>query len=152
MKPSKSQKKQINKIASSCVSVRLRLINRIITSIFDEALRHHGVKASQITILVAISGFKRTTSKELCKTLHMDTSTFSRALAILKKHQWVYVEPSGEGKILKIDVTEKGFEKIEEVYPDWELAQQKATEVLGLTTTKTIISSGTQQLLSGMII
>ncbi len=72
-----------------------------------------GIKASQITILVAISGFERTTSKQLCRALHMDTSTFSRALAVLKKNNWVHVEPSVEGKVLKIEVTRQGYEKIE---------------------------------------
>lgn len=152
MEPTESHKKIINKIAGNCLSVRLRLMSRIITHIFDEALRHHGIKASQITILVAISGFERMTSKQLCRALHMDTSTFSRALVILKKNNWVQVEPSGKGKVLKIEVTRQGYEKIEAVYPDWEIAQKEAIEVLGESTSETIIASGTHHLLGGLTI
>ncbi len=127
-------------------------MNRIVGGIYDEALRPHGIKASQLTILVTVSAFDRANSKELCRALHMDTSTFSRSLAILKKNKWLHTEPSGEGKILRIEVTESGFKKIEEVYPDWQRAQEKAVEVLGKSTSETIISSGTQHFLSGMTI
>ncbi len=152
MKPTDSHKKMISRIAGNCLSVRLRLMNRIITQIFDEAVRPHGIKASQITILVAISGFERTTSKQLCRALHMDSSTFSRALTILKKNNWVHTEPSGEGKILRVEVTKEGYNKIEAVYPDWEKAQEKAIEVLGTSTSETIIASGTRHLLGGLTI
>jgi DNA-binding MarR family transcriptional regulator len=152
MELTSSHKKIVNSIATSCLSVRLRLMNRIVGGIFDEALRPHGIKASQLTILVTLSAFARATSKELCRALHMDTSTFSRALAILKKNRWLHVEPSGEGKILKIEVTAEGLKKIEEVYPDWQRAQKQAIDVLGESTSETIISSGTQHLLGGMTI
>ena len=152
MQPTESHKKIISRIAGNCLSVRLRLMNRLITRIFDEAARPHGIKASQLTILVAISGFERTTSRQLCRALHMDSSTFSRTLAILKKNNWVHTEPSGEGKILRIEVTKEGYDKIQAVYPDWEKAQEKAMAVLGESTSETIIAAGTRHLLGGMTI
>ncbi len=151
MEPSTAHKKIVNSIAANCLSVRLRLMNRMVGAIYDEALRPHGIKASQLNILVAVSAFGRATSQQLCRVLNMDTSTFSRALARLKKNQWLQVEPSGEGKILKVEVTKEGFEKIEQVYPDWQRAQAKAVEVLGESTTEMLIASGDKHLLGGMI-
>ena len=72
----------VNSIASNCLSVRLRLMNRKVGAIFDNALRPHGIRASQLNILVAVSAFGRVTSRQLCRVLHMDASTFSRALAL----------------------------------------------------------------------
>lgn len=126
------------------------MINRMVGAIYDEALRPHGIKASQLNILVAVSAFGRVTSQQLCRVLHMDTSTFSRAVARLKKNRWLQVEPSGEGKILKIEVTKEGFKKIEQVYPDWQRAQAKAVEALGESTYEMIIASGNTHLLGGM--
>jgi DNA-binding MarR family transcriptional regulator len=126
------------------------LINRMVGAIYDEALRPHGIKASQLNILVAVSAFGRVTSQQLCRVLHMDTSTFSRAVARLKKNRWLQVEPSGEGKILKIEVTKEGLKKIEQVYPDWQRAQAKAVEALGESTYEMIIASGNTHLLGGM--
>jgi DNA-binding MarR family transcriptional regulator len=122
----------------------------MVGAIYDEALRPHGIKASQLNILVAVSAFGRVTSQQLCRVLHMDTSTFSRAVARLKKNRWLQVEPSGEGKILKIEVTKEGLKKIEQVYPDWQRAQAKAVEALGESTYEMIIASGNTHLLGGM--
>ena len=51
---------------------------------------------------------------------------------------------------MKIEVTQKGFELIEQVYPAWEKAQAKAAEILGETTSEMIIASGNKHLLGGM--
>jgi DNA-binding MarR family transcriptional regulator len=150
MEPSAAHQKIVNSIATHCLSVRLRLMNRMLGTIYDEALRPHGIKASQLNILVAVSAFGRATSQQLCRVLHMDTSTFSRAVARLKKNQWLLVESSGEGKILKIAVTKAGFNKIEQVYPDWQRAQAKVMEILGESTSEMLISSGNKHLLKGM--
>jgi len=150
MEPSAAHQKIVNSIATHCLSVRLRLINRMVGAIYDEALRPHGIKASQLNILVAVSAFGKITSRQLCRVLHMDTSTFSRAVARLKKNRWLQVEPSGEGKVLKIEVTKEGFKKIEQAYPDWQRAQTKAAEALGESTSEMIITSGNKHLLGGM--
>jgi len=152
MEPSAAHEKIVNSIATNCLSVRLRLMNRMVGAIYDEALRPHGIKASQLNILVAVSAFGRVTSRQLCRVLHMDTSTFSRAVARLKKNRWLRVEPSGEGKVLKIQVTKEGLKKIEQVYPDWQRAQAKALEALGESTSEMIIASGNKHLLGGMTI
>ncbi len=150
MDPSVAHQKMVNSIATHCLSVRLRLINRMVGAIYDEALRPHGIKASQLNILVAVSGFGRVTSRQLCQVLQMDTSTFSRAVARMKNKKWLQVEPSGEGKILKIEVTKAGFKKIEQVYPDWQRAQAKALEALGESTSEMIIAFGNKHLLRGI--
>jgi DNA-binding MarR family transcriptional regulator len=147
MQPSAAHQKIVNCIATNCLSVRLRLMNRMVGAIYDEALRPHGIKASQLNILVAVSAFGRVTSRQLCRVLHMDTSTFSRTVARLKKNRWLQVEPSGEGKILKIEVTKEGLKKIEQVYPDWQRAQVNALEALGESTSEMIIASGNKHLL-----
>jgi DNA-binding MarR family transcriptional regulator len=150
MKPSSASQKMVNSIAITCLSVRLRLMNRMVGAIYDEALRPHRIRASQLNILVAVSAFGRVTSQQLCQMLHMDPSTFSRAVTRLKKNRWLEVNPSGEGKILKIEVTQKGFKKIEQVYPDWQRAQARAEEALGESTSEMIIASGNKHLLGGM--
>lgn len=150
MKPSLATQKMVNSIATNCLSVRLRLMNRMVGTIYDEALRPHSIKASQLNILVAVSAFGKVTSRQLCQVLHMDPSTFSRAVARLKKNRWLQVEPSGEGKILKIEITQKGYKKIAAVYPDWQRAQARAAEALGESTFEMIIASGNKHLLGGM--
>jgi hypothetical protein len=39
-------------IAQDCIAVRMRLLNRVVTKIYDDALRPLGIKTSQLNILV----------------------------------------------------------------------------------------------------
>jgi DNA-binding MarR family transcriptional regulator len=150
MKATEAQKRIINTIVNECLSVRIRLINRIIEGIYDKALRSHDIKSTQLAVLAAVSTFDTITSKQLSQLLHMDTSTFSRTLGILKKNNWLCSEPSGEGKILNIKITNEGLKKVESAYPDWQKAQEEATETLGESTTERISAAGTQYLFKGM--
>jgi hypothetical protein len=40
----------IDKVASECVAVRLRMLNRVVTNIYDDALRSLDLKVSQMNI------------------------------------------------------------------------------------------------------
>jgi DNA-binding MarR family transcriptional regulator len=140
----------VKEIALNCYSVRLRLLNRVVGAIFDEALRPHEIRASQLNILVAVAAYGPVTSQQLCRVLHMDASTFSRAISRLKAKLWIEIEPSGEGKVLLIRVGSAGLEKIKCVYPDWQKAQEKVASVLGESTVEKINASGDRYLLKGM--
>ena len=140
----------VKEIALNCSSVRLRLLNRVVGAIFDEALRPHEIRASQLNILVAVAAYGPVTSQQLCRVLHMDASTFSRAISRLKAKLWLEIEPSGEGKVLLIRVGSTGLEKIKCVYSDWQEAQEKAASVLGDSTVEKINAAGDRYLLKGM--
>ena len=137
---------KIHTIVSECLHVRLRLINRLIGGIYDRTLAPHGIKCTQFTILAAVSAMETTTSRQLAKVLHMDPSTVSRTLNILKKNHWLDTAPSGDGKILNIHITPAGLDKLEQAYPEWEKAQKEALEILGQGTFDTLVSTGTRYL------
>ena len=42
----------IDAIARTCIAVRLRLLNRVVTNLYDDALRPLGLKVSQLNLLV----------------------------------------------------------------------------------------------------
>ena len=41
----------IDIIAKTCIAVRMRMLNRLVTNVYDEALRPLGLKVSQMNIL-----------------------------------------------------------------------------------------------------
>ena len=45
----------IDAIARTCIAVRLRLLNRVVTNLYDDALRPLGLKVSQVNILVVMA-------------------------------------------------------------------------------------------------
>ncbi|MCG8567059.1 MAG: MarR family winged helix-turn-helix transcriptional regulator [Desulfobacterales bacterium] len=144
------QKIKIDTIVSQCLSVRVRLINRMVSAIYDKAMKPHGIKSTQFTVLAAVAALESPTSRELSQVLHMDTSTFSRTLGILKQRGLLESEPSGQGKILTIRITRDGAALLEQAYPDWEKAQAEALDALGPDTFDRIVATGSQFLYQGL--
>ena len=48
----------VETIASECLAVRIRLLNRTVTNIFDAALRPLKVKVSQLNVLMVVADRK----------------------------------------------------------------------------------------------
>lgn len=140
----------LKQIAGDCIAVRLRILNRIVTTMFDKALRPYGIRASQLNIIVAVSAYGPSTVHQLCRVLHMDASTLSRSIARMKKKGWLESEPSGDGKIMLIRTTPLGLDMIRTVYQAWEEAQEKAAALLGDPAVEAISSAGNKRLLEGM--
>jgi len=44
-----------DRMARECIAVRVRLINRVISALYDEALRPFGLRISQANILAAVA-------------------------------------------------------------------------------------------------
>ena len=43
---------KIDTISKTCIAVRMRLLNRVVTNLYDDALRPFGLKVSQLLIAV----------------------------------------------------------------------------------------------------
>ena len=68
----------IDTISCRCIGARVRLLNRVITGLYDNALRPLGVKASQFNVLVVAGKLGLARPAEVCEILRLDTSTLSR--------------------------------------------------------------------------
>jgi DNA-binding MarR family transcriptional regulator len=121
----------VEEIARECVAVRLRLLNRVITSVYDDALRPLGVKVSQMNILVAAARLGIAQPSQVCRILQMDLSTLSRNLERLRARGWIETVPDRDTRVHPFRVTEPGRELIRQAYPAWQEAQQKAIALLG---------------------
>ncbi len=64
----------IDKVASECVAARLRMLNRVVTNIYDDALRSLDLKVSQMNILVAAAKMGTARPVDVCGYLHLDVS------------------------------------------------------------------------------
>ena len=68
----------IDAIAGKCIAGRLRLVNRVITNLYDNAFRPLGVKASQFNILVVAGKLGWPVLPRSVRSFGLDTSTLSR--------------------------------------------------------------------------
>ena len=78
----------VDTIADECIAVRMRMLNRVVTNIFDEALRPLELKVSQLNILVATARMGIARPAEVCDRLKLDTSTLSRNVERMDGSKW----------------------------------------------------------------
>lgn len=121
----------IDKIAGECVAVRVRMLNRMITNIYDDALRSLDLKVSQMNILVAAAKMGTARPMEVCEHLHLDVSTLSRNVERMKARGWLEVVADEDGRSQPFRLTPQGRKLLEKAVPAWSKAQQQVTQVLG---------------------
>jgi DNA-binding MarR family transcriptional regulator len=121
----------IDKVASECVAVRLRMMNRVVTNIYDDALRPLDLKVSQMNILVAAAKVGTARPIEVCEHLHLDVSTLSRNVERMKARGWLEIVHGEDGRSQPFRLTSLGRKLLEKAIPAWSEAQQEVKEVLG---------------------
>ena len=121
----------IDTIARSCIAVRLRLLNRVVTRFYDDALRPLGLKVSQLNILIVAARLGLARPAQVCDILQLDASTLSRNVKPLQAHGWLEVVPDEDARAQPFRLTPQGQRLIEKAVPAWEEAQRQTTELLG---------------------
>ena len=128
-------------IFEQCLAGRLRILNRVVTNMYDEALRPLGVKTSQLNILVAAGKLGLARPAEICERLHLDTSTLSRNVERMRAKGWFEVVGDVDGRAQPFRLTTKGHKLVEKAKPRWEEAQKKVRKLLGNATVQTIVDA-----------
>ena len=138
MKKSIDRLSLIKTRSRQCIAVRIRLLNRMVTNIYDSALKPFGVKLNQMSILVVVYLAGEIGYDALCKRLKMEKSTASRSIERLKKKGWLAVVSVKDERRKYLKVTAAGEELLGKVHEAWEDAQIKAAELLGKEGTEVI--------------
>src|SRR5262245_44002494 len=124
-------RRAIDTIARNCIAVRLRLLNRVVTNLYDDALRPLGLKVSQLNILVVAAKLGLARPAEVCGLLQLDTSTLSRNTERMRAKGWLEVVPDEDARAQPFRLTTQGKRLLERAAPAWEEAQHQAKELLG---------------------
>ena len=115
----------------NCICFNLRMVTRIVTKFFDAEMRRHGIRPTQGTILLALSGKATWAMAELSDWLGMDRTTLVRNLRPLQRDEFVEAVGGGRGGRVEVSITAKGREKIAGCLPAWRSAQSAAVNALG---------------------
>ena len=127
----KATTSSIDTIARTCIAVRLRLLNRVVTNFYDDALRPLGLKVSQLNILIVTAKLGLARPTQIGDILQLDKSTLSRNLERMRAHGWLEVVPEEDARAQPFRLTSQGKRLIEKAIPAWEQAQRQAVELLG---------------------
>jgi len=118
-------------IARECIAVRLRLLNRVVTNIYDDALRGLGLKVSQMNILVVAAKLGLAGPSQVCEILQLDASTLSRNVERMRARGWLETERGKDRRTQPFRLTAAGRKLLERAIPAWEEGQRRAAELLG---------------------
>jgi DNA-binding MarR family transcriptional regulator len=124
--------KETRQIVRECVGFRIRMLNRMVTAIYDGALAEAGLKISQFTVLVAVSNEEKVKPSELSKMLQMDESTLSRNVDRMCAKGWLRLEPDEDRRSHFIAITDQGEALIRKSLPAWQQAQAEVSRRLGM--------------------
>lgn len=123
--------RQSKEIARECIGVRTRILNRVVSSHYDEVLAPLSLKGSQLNVLVAVASAERTRPNDLIRRLRIDQTTLSRNVDRMCKEGWLALVPDTDQRSHWITVTTKGHRLLEQAYPAWKAAQDKLAKRLG---------------------
>jgi DNA-binding MarR family transcriptional regulator len=121
----------IDTIARQCVAQRLRLLNRVVTNLYDAQLRPLRLKASQVNILVATWKLGLATPQKVCRILHLDPSTLCRNVERMRAKGWLEVVPGEDARAQPFRLTSAGRKLLEKAVPRWQVAQTQVRRLLG---------------------
>ena len=123
--------KAAREILRGCVCSRTRMLDRVLSRIFNDSLAPLGVRASQLTVLALIGAMEGLRAADVARYLEMDKSTVSRSLVLLKTRGWVAESAGPTRKSPRLDVTTEGRALLNETLPFWRSAVENAREALG---------------------
>jgi DNA-binding MarR family transcriptional regulator len=121
----------VDAMANECIGGRLRVLNRVVTKLYDDALRPLGLKGSQLNVLVAAAKLGLARPAVVCGVLQMDASTLSRNVERMRAKGWLEVVPGEDARAQPFRLTARGKALLGRAVSAWERAQRAAGELLG---------------------
>ncbi|GHO59673.1 MarR family winged helix-turn-helix transcriptional regulator [Ktedonobacter robiniae] len=122
----------VGEITRHCLLTRTRRISRIMTNMYDQALRPYGVNAPQFSLLVLIAKLGGASRAEIGRANYQERSTLTRNLALLLTEGWVEEMVSDQGgRSRPLVLSQAGKELLVSAAPAWRAAQVKAKQLLG---------------------
>jgi DNA-binding MarR family transcriptional regulator len=118
-------------VLRDCIATRLRLADRVITKVYDDALRPLGLRVTQLSMLVVAEDRGRIRQSEIGAELQLDDSTLSRNLERMRANGWLEEVRGDDARVHSYRLTEAGRALLNRALPAWRSGQKKARRLLG---------------------
>jgi DNA-binding MarR family transcriptional regulator len=117
-------------IGRACFALHARMTARLLTRVYDAAVRPTGLRFAQFALLGAIAHGSATSQTALADRLGLERTTLVRNLKFLEQKGWIEATPGG-GRGLAHRLTPAGREILARAIPLWERAQADIEARLG---------------------
>jgi len=104
---------------------------RALTSLYEEALRPLGLRATQLTILQVLVRAGEISQGRLGEMLAMDSTSLTRTLAIMRRRGWVAERRGEDQRERLLRLSRGGVAKLKRVTPVWDRVQARLSGKLG---------------------
>lgn len=121
----------VREIAGACYAVRVRMLSRAVSAVYERVMGHTGFSIAQVNLMVAAGMHGPSSPGKLGRSLHMERSTVSRNLERLLERGLMVGGPEGGERVREVALTPAGEKAIEEILPLWRTAQEEAAALLG---------------------
>jgi DNA-binding MarR family transcriptional regulator len=118
-------------MTQGCFANRVRVLNRAISALYDEALRPHGLRVSQMNVLAAVAVMGRPRPSQVGSALRLEKSTLSRNVDRMISRGWLEALPEEDGRSHGLSLTPQGRRLLVEIYPAWRRCQASVRRRLG---------------------
>ncbi|MBD2124234.1 MarR family winged helix-turn-helix transcriptional regulator [Trichocoleus sp. FACHB-262] len=129
-----------NQVPETCMGLHIRRASRILTHVYDSALRPTGLVVNQFTLLVAIHLFGPVPITRLAEELCADQTTVTRNIKLLEKQGFVAIAPGEDRRIKLVSLTIEGQTVLAEAMPLWEQVQADLRQRFGKQTWQALLS------------
>jgi DNA-binding MarR family transcriptional regulator len=114
-----------------CGCANLRRAARVITRLYDAALRPSGLGVAQFTLLQALNTAPGMSQKQLASLLEIDSTTLTRTLEPLRRAGWLRSTAGDDRREVHLALTAAGKRAYSRALPYWERAQGEFIRALG---------------------
>lgn len=123
-------KPELEVIGRVCFALHARMTARLLSRVYDAAMRPTGLRLAQFGLLGAVAHGSTASETALAERLGLERTTLVRNLKILEEKGWIEPAP-GRGRSVKHQLTEAGRQKLESAIPLWQAAQRQVETKLG---------------------
>jgi DNA-binding MarR family transcriptional regulator len=115
-----------------CAYASIKLLSRVLGTVYDDALRPVDLRASQLALMWAIAAMEPVDLGRLGRVTLTDQTTLSRTVEKLRTAQLVSVRRGDDRRMRIVRLTALGRRRFADAMPFWELAQQRAGKLFPL--------------------
>ena len=114
-----------------CAHANMRQATRVLSQLYDAALKPSGVKATQFTILAVLDNRGELPLTKLAESLVMDRTTLTRNLQPLVKKGWLTIAREKDERVRLVSLTDAGRALLTEATPLWRDVQTRIVQETG---------------------
>lgn len=118
-------------VALPCMCASFRRAARALTQVYDNVLRPYGLRATQFTILQALSRTGEISQGNLGSLLVLDSTTLTRTLRLMRTYGWIEERPGKDRRERWLKLSASGRRQFNRGSVVWEALQTRLRSRVG---------------------